>query len=55
VLKANWNYHWENWQLSYDGKDSLIASGNVMSDGNGILTVTNFKVSPAGNRLIITP
>ena len=43
VVKANTNYHWENWQLSYDAKDSIIASGTVKSDGNGILTVTGFE------------
>jgi hypothetical protein len=52
VVKANTDYHWQN-QSTTDNK--VIASGTVKSDGNGFLTITGFSVSPAGNRLIITP
>jgi pimeloyl-ACP methyl ester carboxylesterase len=52
VIRAGMTYRWENRRVR-DGE--LVASGQVTADSNGVLTVPNFQVSPAGNRLIISP
>lgn len=44
-------YTWENRRAT---NDNLIASGAVTAGSNGLITITNFQVSPKGNRLRIT-
>ncbi|HEX9012180.1 MAG TPA: hypothetical protein VF813_01645 [Anaerolineaceae bacterium] len=50
VITPGTTYSWENRQVS---DDALVESGIVQADADGLLTVTGFKVSPAGNRLLI--
>jgi pimeloyl-ACP methyl ester carboxylesterase len=45
-------YQWQN-RLVKD--NSVVASGTVKADSNGLITVTGFQVFPGGNRLLITP
>lgn len=45
------SYAWRNEAL--DG--SAIASGTAVADGDGLITVTGFLVTPEGNRLVIEP
>ncbi len=45
-------YAWENRQV--DG-DSLVASGTVTADADGLVTVPAFAVTPEGNRLLLRP
>ncbi len=41
-------YRWENWRLA-DGQ--LVASGTVMADETGLLSVPGICISPSGNRV----
>ena len=43
-------YRWENRRAT---NDNLIASGTVIADSNGLITVTGFQVTPKGNKLRI--
>ncbi|HEY5571853.1 MAG TPA: prolyl oligopeptidase family serine peptidase [Anaerolineales bacterium] len=44
-------YTWQNRRAT---NDNLIGTGTVTADGDGLITVTGFRVSPKGNRLVIT-
>ena len=44
-------YNWRN----EAGDGSVIASGTVMADADGLVTVPGVAVSPEGNRLVIEP
>ncbi|MCZ7568368.1 MAG: putative glycoside hydrolase [Ardenticatenaceae bacterium] len=46
------SYTWENRRVS---DHSLVASGTVLADGDGLVTIAAFAVSPAGNRLMLRP
>jgi hypothetical protein len=52
VIKPGAVYNWEN-RSALD--DSLVASGQVTADENGLITVTGFQVTPEGNRLVLAP
>jgi hypothetical protein len=43
-------YRWENRRAT---NDNIIASGTVIADSNGLITITGFKVIAKGNRLRI--
>jgi len=45
-------YDWENRQVS---DSMLVASGRVMADKDGLITIPGFEVSPSGNRLVLRP
>jgi hypothetical protein len=52
VVTPGKTYTWENRTVS---TNEQVASGTVTADENGLITVTGFQVSPAGNRLILAP
>jgi len=45
-------YAWENRRVSDNG---LVASGTVIADGDGLVTVPAFQATSTGNRLILRP
>ena len=45
-------YAWQNRRVSDNG---LVASGTVVATGQGLVTVSGFAVSAAGNRLLLAP
>ena len=51
VVTPDAEYNWRNEAAS----GSVIASGTVMVDADGLVTVPGFAVSPEGNRLVIEP
>jgi hypothetical protein len=50
VVLPNEAYNWENCSLI---DNRLIDQGTVTADDLGLVTVRNFEVSPAGNRLVL--
>ncbi len=52
VVTPGASYDWENRLVS---DDSLVASGVVTADADGLVTVEDVAVSPGGNRLLLTP
>lgn len=51
VVLPNEVYNWENRSVA---DNRLITSGTVTADDLGLVTVRDFEVSPAGNRLVLT-
>ena len=45
-------FQWENRRV---GDDSLVASGEVNADSNGLVAIAGFQVTPQGNRLRLSP
>lgn len=52
VITPGATYDWENRTVS---DNRLIASGTVTADADGLVTVSQFVVSPDGNRLVLVP
>ena len=52
VITAGTSYSWQNRSVT---DDSVVASGTVTADPDGLLTVASLQVTPTGNRLAVTP
>ena len=52
VVQPDATYLWRNRRVV---DDSLVASGSVLADAEGIVTVSAFEVAPDGNRLTLLP
>jgi hypothetical protein len=52
ITETGYGYLWENRD---PGSNALLQSGSVNADDLGLITITGFEISKAGNRLIVEP
>ncbi|MDP3980306.1 MAG: DUF6067 family protein, partial [Chlamydiota bacterium] len=52
IINPHQFYNWENVSIT---NQSLVQSGIIQADDNGLLTVENFNITSAGNRLRLWP
>jgi hypothetical protein len=51
AVDAAYSYNWKNIDIT---TGTAIASGSILPDAKGLLTVQNFEINGTGNRLVIT-